>query len=141
MRLSWQLTAHGGKIAPDRILEPVSELNIEVEPAEAGLDKERLERIDAHFARYVADGRLAGWLLTVRRHGRLAYVARAGSRDLEAGLPVTDDTLWRIYSMTKPVTSVAAMMLYEEGKLALTDLVSDYIPRSATCGSTTGART
>ena len=106
----------------------MSELSIEVEPADAGLDKERLERIHAHFARYVADGRLAGWLLTVRRHGQLAYVARAGSRDLEAGLPVTDDTLWRIYSMTKPVTSVAAMLLYEEGKLALTDPVSDYIP-------------
>jgi len=106
----------------------VSDLNIEADPAEAGLDKERLERIDAHFARYVADGRLAGWLLTVRRHGRLAHVARAGSRDLEAGLPVTDDTLWRIYSMTKPVTSVAAMLLYEEGKLALTDPVSDFIP-------------
>ncbi len=56
----------------------MSELNIEVDPAEAGLDKERLERIDAHFARYVADGRLAGWLLTVRRHGQLAHVARAG---------------------------------------------------------------
>jgi CubicO group peptidase (beta-lactamase class C family) len=76
----------------------------------------------------VADGRLAGWLLTINRHGRLAHVARCGSRDLEAGLPVTDDTLWRIYSMTKPVTSVAAMILYEEGKLALTDPVSDFIP-------------
>ncbi len=106
----------------------MSELNIEVDPGEAGLDKERLGRIDAHFARYVADGRLAGWLLTVRRHGRLAHVARCGSRDREAGLPVTDDTLWRIYSMTKPVTSVAAMILYEEGKLALTDPVSEFIP-------------
>jgi CubicO group peptidase (beta-lactamase class C family) len=106
----------------------VSELTVEVDAAEAGLDPERLARIDAHFARYVADGRLPGWLLTVRRHGRLAYVARAGSRDLEAGLPVTDDTMWRIYSMTKPVTSIAAMILYEEGKLALTDPVSAFIP-------------
>jgi CubicO group peptidase (beta-lactamase class C family) len=106
----------------------VSELTVEVDAAEAGLDPERLARIDAHFARYVADGRLPGWLLTVRRHGRLAHVARAGSRDLEAGLPVTDDTLWRIYSMTKPVTSIAAMILYEEGKLALTDPVSAFIP-------------
>ena len=106
----------------------MSELTVEVDAAEAGLDPERLARIDAHFARYVADGRLPGWLLTVRRHGRLAHVARCGSRDLEAGLPVTDDTLWRIYSMTKPVTSVAAMILYEEGKLALTDPVSAFIP-------------
>ena len=93
----------------------MNELKVEVDAAEVGLDSERLKRIDAHFAGYVADGRLPGWLLTVRRHGRLAHVARCGSRDLEAGLPVTDDTVWRIYSMTKPVTSVAAMMLYEEG--------------------------
>ena len=106
----------------------MSELTVEVDAAEVGLDPERLARIDAHFARYVADGRLPGWLLTVRRYGRLAHVARAGSRDLEAGLPVTDDTLWRIYSMTKPVTSVAAMILYEEGRLALTDPVSAFIP-------------
>ena len=106
----------------------MSELKVEVEAAEVGLDSERLKRIDAHFAGYVADGRLPGWLLTVRRHGHLAYVARCGSRDLEAGLPVTDDTVWRIYSMTKPITSVAAMMLYEEGALALTDPVSAFIP-------------
>jgi len=106
----------------------VNELTIEVDPAEAGLDAERLKRIDAHLAGYVADGRLPGWLLTISRHGRLAYVARCGSRDLEAGLPVTDDTVWRIYSMTKPVTSVAAMILYEEGRLALTDPVADFIP-------------
>jgi len=106
----------------------VNELKVDVDAAEAGLDSERLKRVDAHFAGYVADGRLPGWLLTVRRHGRLAYVARCGSRDLEAGLPVTDDTVWRIYSMTKPVTSVAAMVLYEEGRLALTDPVSAFIP-------------
>jgi CubicO group peptidase (beta-lactamase class C family) len=106
----------------------VSELTVEVDPAEVGLDSERLKRIDAHFAGYVADGRLPGWLLTVNRHGRLAHVTRCGSRDLEAGLPVTDDTVWRIYSMTKPVTSVAVMMLYEEGALALTDPVSAFIP-------------
>jgi CubicO group peptidase (beta-lactamase class C family) len=108
--------------------DPVDGLTVEVDAAEVGLDKERLKRIDEHFAGYVADGRLAGWLLTVRRHGRLAHVARCGSRDLEAGLPVTDDTVWRIYSMTKPITSVAAMILYEEGKLALTDPVSAFIP-------------
>ena len=109
----------------------MTDLTINTDPAELGLDPERLKRIDAHFARYVDDGRLPGWLLTVSRHGRLAHVARCGSRDLEAGLPVTDDTLWRIYSMTKPVTSVAAMILYEEGRLALTDPVSAFIPAFA----------
>ena len=106
----------------------MSGLTVEVDPAEVGLDQDRLSRIGAHFDRYVADGRLPGWLITVRRGGRLAYVAKCGSRDLEADLPVTDDTLWRIYSMTKPLTSVAAMILYEEGKLGLNDPVSAFIP-------------
>jgi CubicO group peptidase (beta-lactamase class C family) len=110
---------------------PVSELTIEIDAVDAGLDPERLRRIDAHFARYVDDGRLPGWLITVSRHGRPVYVARYGSRDLEAGLPVTEDTVWRIYSMTKPITSAAVMMLYEEGRLALTDPVSAFIPSFA----------
>jgi CubicO group peptidase (beta-lactamase class C family) len=101
---------------------------VEADPAEVGFDKARLERIDRHFARYVDTGRLPGWLITVSRHGKLAHVAACGHRDVEAGLPVEPDTLWRIYSMTKPVTSVAAMMLYEEGAFRLTDPVSRFIP-------------
>jgi CubicO group peptidase (beta-lactamase class C family) len=103
----------------------------EADPAEVGLDAQRLRRIDRHFARYVDDGRLPGWLITVSRHGRLAHVSCYGSRDLEAGLPVEADTMWRIYSMTKPVTSVAAMMLYEEGAFELNDPVSAFIPAFA----------
>jgi CubicO group peptidase (beta-lactamase class C family) len=106
-------------------------LRAEVDPAEVGLDPERLRRIDRHFARYVDDGRLPGWLVTVSRYGRLAHVSCYGSRDLEAGLPVEPDTVWRIYSMTKPVTSVAVMMLYEEGAFELTDPVSAFIPSFA----------
>ena len=106
----------------------MSELKAEIDPAEAGFAADRLHRLDDKFARYVDDGRLKGWLLTVSRHGKLAYVACYGQRDAEAGLPVETDTLWRIYSMTKPVTSVAAMMLYEEGRFQLTDPVSKFIP-------------
>jgi CubicO group peptidase (beta-lactamase class C family) len=106
-------------------------LQVEVEPAEVGLDAARLERIGKHFARYVDTGRLPGWLITVSRHGKLGYVATYGHRDVEAGLPVEPDTLWRIYSMTKPITSVAAMMLYEEGRFQLTDPVSRFIPSFA----------
>jgi CubicO group peptidase (beta-lactamase class C family) len=109
----------------------VSELKAEVDPAEVGLDAERLGRIDGTFARYVDDGRLAGYLVTVSRHGKLAHVSGYGARDREEGLPVESDTLWRIYSMTKPITSVAAMMLYEEGALQLTDPVSKFIPSFA----------
>jgi CubicO group peptidase (beta-lactamase class C family) len=106
----------------------MSELKVEVDPTEVGFAAGRLERLDGHFRRYVDDGLLKGWLLTVSRHGKLAYTARYGQRDAEAGLPVEADTLWRIYSMTKPVTSVAAMMLYEEGAFELTDPVSRFIP-------------
>jgi CubicO group peptidase (beta-lactamase class C family) len=100
----------------------------EVEPAEVGLDAARLDRLDAHFRRYVDDGRLPGWLITVGRHGKLAHLSWYGQRDIEAALPVEPDTLWRIYSMTKPVTSIAAMILYEEGAFSLTDPVSKFIP-------------
>jgi len=106
-------------------------LSPEVEPAEVGLDPVRLARLDRHFTTYVDDGRLPGWLLTVSRHGKLAHVSAYGQRDLEAGLPVESDTIWRIYSMSKPVTSVAAMILYEEGAFELTDPVSDFIPSFA----------
>jgi CubicO group peptidase (beta-lactamase class C family) len=109
----------------------VSELKTDIDPAEAGLDAGRLRRLDEHLARYVDDGKLPGWLVTVSRHGRLAHVSSYGSRDAEKGLPVESDTLWRIYSMTKPVTSVAAMMLYEEGAFELTDPVSRFIPSFA----------
>jgi CubicO group peptidase (beta-lactamase class C family) len=109
----------------------VNGLKAEVDPAEVGLDAGRLRRIDDRFAAYVDDGRLAGWLVTVSRHGKLAHVSAYGQRDREEGLPVETDTLWRIFSMTKPITSVAAMMLYEEGALQLTDPVSKFIPSFA----------
>ncbi len=109
----------------------MADLKVEVDPIEVGLDAERLQRIDAHFARYVEDGRLPGWLAVVSRHGRVAHIASSGHRDVEAGLPVTSDTLFRIYSMTKPITSVAAMMLYEEGAFELKDRVKWYLPAFA----------
>jgi CubicO group peptidase (beta-lactamase class C family) len=109
----------------------MAELKAEADPAEVGLDPVRLDRVDRQFRRYVDDGRLPGWLLVVSRHGRLAHVSSYGARDMEAGLPVETDTLWRIYSMTKPIISVAAMMLYEEGAFELTDPVSAFIPSFA----------
>jgi CubicO group peptidase (beta-lactamase class C family) len=107
------------------------DLKPDVDPAEAGFDAGRLARIDRHFARYVDDGRLPGWLLVVSRHGRIVHVSSYGQRDMEAGLPVETSTIWRIFSMTKPITSVAAMMLYEEGAFELTDPVSAFIPSFA----------
>src|ERR1700747_2510151 len=109
----------------------MSELKIEIDPAEAGFAPDRLRRLDEHFKRYVDTDLLKGWLLTVSRHGKLAYTDSYRHRDAGAGLPVEPDTLWRIYSMSKPVTSVAAMMLYEEGAFELTDPVSSFIPSFA----------
>jgi CubicO group peptidase (beta-lactamase class C family) len=103
-------------------------LGVAAEPADLGFSAERLARIDRHFERYVQDGRLAGWLVLVSRGGRVAHASWAGKRDLESGAPVEADTLWRIYSMTKPVTSVAAMMLWEEGHFELKDPVARFIP-------------
>jgi CubicO group peptidase (beta-lactamase class C family) len=108
-----------------------TELKVEVDPAEVGFDGDRLSRIDKHFAHYVEDGLLPGWLAVVSRHGRIAHVASAGHRDVEAALPVERDTVWRIFSMTKPITSVAAMMLYEEGAFDLTDPISTWLPEFA----------
>src|SRR5262245_47676763 len=104
------------------------QVQVEVEPSEVGFDAERLARIDRHFARYVDDGRLPGWLVLVSRHGKVAHLSAYGHRDVEAGLPVEHDTLFRIHSMTKPITSVAAMMLYEQGAFELKDHVKWFIP-------------
>jgi CubicO group peptidase (beta-lactamase class C family) len=104
---------------------------VELDPAETGFDPGRLARLDTHFRRYVDDGLLAGWQLLVARHGRVVHTSTYGQRDREAGLPVEPDTLWRIYSMTKPITSVAVLMLHEEGLLSLRDPVARWIPAFA----------
>jgi len=109
----------------------VAELKVEVDAEEVGFDPDRLRHIDRHFAAYVDDGRLPGWLALVSRGGKVVHLATYGDRDREAGLPVEIGTLFRIYSMTKPITSVAAMMLYEEGAFELKDPVSRFIPSFA----------
>ena len=108
-----------------------TDLSLTADPAEVGLDAARLQRLDRRLARWVDEGQLPGFLVTVARHGHLVHVGRYGHRDVEAGRPVTDDTRWRIYSMTKPVTSVAAMSLYEEGAFELNDPISRWLPEFA----------
>lgn len=105
----------------------MSQLEIQSSPAEMGMDPVRLERIEKHFDRYVQDGRLSGWLATVSRRGEVVWTGSSGYRDREHGLAVTDDTIWRIYSMTKPLTSLGAMILYEEGLFDLNDDVGKWI--------------
>ncbi|MFF2751447.1 serine hydrolase domain-containing protein [Kitasatospora sp. NPDC058048] len=109
----------------------MSQIKVEVEPAEVGLDPERLRRIDSYLRAYVDDGRLPGWQLAVTRGGKVAHLAGYGHRDVEKGLPQTPDTIYRSWSMTKPVTSVAALVLLEEGAIGLQDPVSRYLPEFA----------
>jgi CubicO group peptidase (beta-lactamase class C family) len=102
---------------------------MKVNPVEAGLDERQLERITEHLQhRYIDAGRIAGCQVAVVRHGQLGYFRSLGFRDLDRSLPVEEDTIWRIYSMTKPITGVALMSLYERGMFQLSDPVTRFIP-------------
>lgn len=101
------------------------------EPAAAELTATRLERLDTFLEEQIAQGRIAGAQVMLARNDLVVHNEVFGVRHLEDGTPVTHDTLWRIYSMTKPVTSVAAMMLHEEGRFGLDDPLADYLPEYA----------
>jgi len=111
----------------DTIKQARPDLDV-IDPAEAGFDPGRLARVDTHLRRYVDDGKLIGCQVLVSRRGKVVHLAHHGLRDREAGLPAEADTLYRVFSMTKPVTSVAAMMLLEEGAFELSTPVSKFIP-------------
>ena len=98
------------------------------EPAEVGLSEERLDLITQAMQADVDRGHLAGSIGVVSRKGKIAYWETVGMADREAGKPMRDDTIFRIYSMTKPIVGVALMTLYEEGKFGLRDPVKRYIP-------------
>jgi len=98
-------------------------------PTIAGMSTERLKRIDAYLdERYLQTGRFAGTLTLVSRKGEVAHCSEQGLMDAERGKPMREDTIFRIYSMSKPITSVALMMLYEEGAFQLDDPVHKFIP-------------
>ncbi len=97
-------------------------------PEEVGLASERLARIDRWMDRLVDEGKLAGVSTMVMRRGQVAYFPAVGRADLARGAPMAADTIVRIYSMTKPLTSVAVMMLYEEGRFQLDDPIARFLP-------------
>jgi CubicO group peptidase (beta-lactamase class C family) len=106
-------------------------MEVEADPGELGFTPSRLDRIAEYFHGYVEDGRLPGWLVVVARHGKVAYLVTEGLREIEANAPVEPDTIWRIYSMTKPITSLAVMTLYEQGLCDIRDPVEEYLPTFA----------
>ncbi len=99
-----------------------------VEPHEVKLSAEKLAELKPALQKLVDDGKIAGVVALVARHGKVAYVTSIGYRDLASKAPMTEDTIFAIASMTKPITCVAVMMLVEQGKLALDDPVGKYLP-------------
>ena len=106
-------------------------MQIDARPEEVGLSAPRLARILSWMRRWVDPGRLPGLIVAIVRNDRLAWFETRGFRDVESGRPVEPDTLYRMYSMTKPITTVAALMLYEEGRFQLDDPIAKYIPAFA----------
>ena len=102
---------------------------IEASPEDVGLSAEGMVRLKRHVQAYVDAGKFPGAISMVQRRGKVVHFATYGRRDLEAGAPVEHDTIFRIYSMTKPIVSVGLMTLYEEGRFQLDDPVAQYIPQ------------
>ena len=99
-----------------------------VSPESVGMSSERLERLSAGMQKIIDDGQLAGITTMIARHGKIAHFETFGYQDIEADKPMPEDAIFRIYSMSKPITGVALMMLYEEGLFRLADPVAKYIP-------------
>ena len=100
-------------------------------PTELGLSAERLDRIPGFFQSYLDAGKLPCMATLLSRGGEVAHLGLRGSMEMGGGTPIAEDTIYRIYSMTKPITAVAAMILFEEGKLRLEHEVSRYLPEYA----------
>ena len=100
-------------------------------PASIGLDSARLAEATALLRTLVAEGAVAGAVAGVARRDQVAYLEAVGVQDLNARTPMTERSLFRIYSMTKPITAVAVMMLHDQGRFRLDDPVSMYLPEFA----------
>jgi CubicO group peptidase (beta-lactamase class C family) len=98
------------------------------DPESAGLSPAGLEKVTQRLQRHIDDGDISGVVATVIRDGKIVYSEALGQRDIEKSLPMTDDTLFRIYSMTREITSVAVLQLYEQGKFKLNDPIKMYLP-------------
>ena len=117
--------------AATAIVDAITKDIEEADARRAGMSAERLDHITAMAQRYVDEGQLAGLVTLVARDGKIVHFEAVGQRGAEDDRPMTKDALFRIFSMTKPITAVAAMMLYEEGKFQLSDPVSKFVPELA----------
>jgi CubicO group peptidase (beta-lactamase class C family) len=104
----------------------------------AGMSTERLQHLDAHFHKLVDEGKISGVVTWVARHGQVVHEDAYGLADIDAKRPMTADSYFYVYSMTKPVTSVALLMLYEEGRFQLSDPIAKYLPELANLKLYTG---
>jgi CubicO group peptidase (beta-lactamase class C family) len=131
----WARAALGALLATALVGCGASTRSAEPAPAvdgtTSGMSSERLRHLDAHFHRLVDEGKLAGVVTWVARRGEVVHQDAYGLADIEAKRPMTNDTYFYVYSMTKPITSVALLMLYEEGKFQLSDPVARYLPELA----------
>ncbi len=100
----------------------------EVEPEKVGMSSERLKRIKPTLMKFVEEGKAAGFITAISRHGKLVHFETMGKMDVAAGKPMQEDAIFRWHSMTKPVIAVATMMLYEEGHFGLNDPIAWYLP-------------
>src|SRR5581483_5279403 len=114
------------------LLVPVGAQSLpKAKPAELGFSAEKLEHVKQVLAEDASKGSIPGAVLLISRHGKIAMFDAVGLQDPGTKAPMTTDSIFRIYSMSKPITTVAAMTLLEEGKFALSDPVSRYIPSFA----------
>lgn len=136
-QLAWRLLFFVFLIAGVGLLNsPVSAQSTDVKPLsltvtppeEVGLSSDRLKHLSREIDHNIEEGHLAGSVVLIARDGEIAYLNAAGMQDLEENIPMKENTIFRIASMTKPITTTAVMMLYEEGRFLLNDPVSKYIP-------------
>ncbi len=123
----WVLACFAALAVQPALAAKKKELPI-AKPEQVGMSSERLTALTGGMRALVDQGKIAGVVTAVARHGKVVHFEAAGKRDIDANAPMTKDTIFRIYSMTKPITGVAMMLLLEEGKWQLNDPVATHIP-------------
>src|SRR5215469_1726478 len=109
----------------------MTDVFVDAKPEDVGMSSSALHKFRDLVARYIDQGRISGAISLVGRRGKVVYSDRQGKADVERDKPMAEETIFRVYSMTKPIASVGLMMLYEQGLCQLDDPVGDYLPELA----------